>query len=62
MKKKKTTKQKWQDKMKEKEPLQCWIVNIISSTNPFRIKDGKGDNKFVITVAPQKLICPKGKT
>ena len=20
------------------------------------------DNKFVITVAPQKLICPKGKT
>ena len=26
------------------------------------IKDGKGDNKFVITVAPQKLICPKGKT
>jgi hypothetical protein len=25
-------------------------------------KDGKGDNKFVITVAPQKLICPKGKT
>ena len=26
------------------------------------IKDGKGDNKLVITVAPQKLICPKGKT
>jgi len=25
-------------------------------------KDGNGDNKFVITVAPQKLICPKGKT
>jgi hypothetical protein len=23
------------------------------------LKDGKGDNKFVITVAPQKLICPK---
>ena len=22
----------------------------------------KGDNKLVITVAPQKLICPKGKT
>ena len=26
------------------------------------INDGNGDNKFVITVAPQKLICPKGKT
>ena len=26
------------------------------------IKHGKGDNKFVITVAPQKLICPNGKT
>jgi hypothetical protein len=22
--------------MKEKEPLQCWIVNIMSSTNPYR--------------------------
>ena len=32
---KKTTKQKWEDKMKEKEPLQCWIVNIMSSTKPF---------------------------
>ena len=35
MKKKKTQKKKWEDKMKEKEPLQCWIVNIMSSTNPF---------------------------
>ena len=45
----------------------------ITNQNPFphnmtipnaynSIKDGKGDNKFVITVAPQKLICPKGKT
>lgn len=25
-------------------------------------KDGNGDNKFVITVTPHKLICPKGKT
>ena len=27
-----------------------------------KMMDGKGDNKLVITVAPQKLICPKGKT
>ena len=26
------------------------------------IKQGKGDNKLVITVAPQKLICPQGNT
>jgi len=26
------------------------------------IKDGKGENKFRMTVAPQKLICPKGNT
>ena len=30
MKNYKTTKQKWELKMKEKEPLQCWIVNIMS--------------------------------
>ena len=30
MKKSKTTKKKWELKMKEKEPLQCWIVNIMS--------------------------------
>jgi hypothetical protein len=35
MKNSKTTKKKWELKMKEKEPLQCWIVNIMSSTNPF---------------------------
>ena len=35
MKKNKTTKKKWELKMKTKEPLQCWIVNIMSSTNPF---------------------------
>jgi len=23
---------------------------------------GTAENKFVITVAPQKLICPQGKT
>jgi hypothetical protein len=26
---------KWELKMKKKEPLQCWIVNIMSSRNPF---------------------------
>ena len=31
----KTTKEKWELKMKEKEPLQCWIVNIMSPRNPF---------------------------
>ena len=31
----KRTKKKWQLKMNEKEPLQCWIVNIMSSTNSF---------------------------
>jgi hypothetical protein len=41
--------------MKDKEPLQ-----YTPHTNS--IKDGKGDNKLVITVASQKLICPKGKT
>jgi hypothetical protein len=30
MKNYKTTKEKWELKMKEKEPLQCWIVKIIS--------------------------------
>jgi hypothetical protein len=30
----KTRKKKWELKMKEKEPLQCWTVNTISSTNP----------------------------
>ena len=35
MKNSKTTKKKWELKMKEKEPLQCWIVNIMSSRNPF---------------------------
>jgi hypothetical protein len=35
MKNYKTTKKKWELKMKEKEPLQCWTVNTISSTNPF---------------------------
>ena len=37
-------------------------VNLSFSFLEDSIKDGKGDNKFVITVAPQKLICPKGKT
>ena len=35
MKNYKTTKKKWEEKMKKKEPLQCWIVNIMSSRNPF---------------------------
>ena len=30
MKNSKTTKKKWELKMKKKEPLQCWIVNIIA--------------------------------
>ena len=30
MKNSKTTKKKWELKMKKKEPLQCWIVNIMS--------------------------------
>ena len=29
MKNSKTTKKKWELKMKKKEPLQCWIVNIM---------------------------------
>ena len=29
MKNSKTTNKKWELKMKEKEPLQCWIVNIM---------------------------------
>jgi len=33
MKNSKTTKEKWELKMKHKEPLQSWIVNIMSSTN-----------------------------
>jgi len=33
MKNSKTTNKKWELKMKEKEPLQCWIVNIMSSKN-----------------------------
>ena len=33
MKNSKTTKKKWEEKMKNKEPLQCWIVNIMSSRN-----------------------------
>ena len=44
----------------------CYLFNVGLYTEyvPHRnsIKDGKGDNKFIITVAPQKLICPKGKT
>ena len=28
MKNSKTTKKKWELKMNEKEPLQCWIVNM----------------------------------
>ena len=35
MKTSKTTKKKWELKMKKKEPLQSRIVNIMSSTNPF---------------------------
>jgi len=35
MKNSKTTKKKWEYEMKKKEPLQCWIVNIMSSRNPF---------------------------
>merc|ERR1712083_286035 len=35
MKNSKTTKKKWELKMKHKEPLQSWIVNIMSSTNHF---------------------------
>jgi len=35
MKNYKTTKKKWELKMKKKEPLQSRIVNTISSTNPF---------------------------
>ena len=32
MKNYKTTKKKWEKKMKDKKPLQCWIVNIMSSS------------------------------
>merc|ERR1712087_988935 len=28
-------KKKWELKMKDKKPLQCWTVNTISSRNPF---------------------------
>ena len=35
MKNSKTTKKKWELKMKDKKPLQCWIVNIMSSRNAF---------------------------
>jgi hypothetical protein len=35
MKNSKTTDKKWELKMKENEPLQSWIVNIMSSTKPF---------------------------
>ena len=34
MKNYKTTKEKWELKMKEKEPLQCWIVKIIDEKIP----------------------------
>ena len=33
--------------------------NQVTSLGP---KYGKAENKFVITVAPQKLICPQGRT
>jgi hypothetical protein len=35
MKNSKTTNKKWELKMKEKEPLQCWIVNIMMPDGGF---------------------------
>ena len=45
---------------KDKEPLKCRIVNVMSSTKV--LLKMEIDNKFVITVTPHKLICPKGNT
>ena len=42
--------------------MHSYRAENIAAPETHSIKDGKGDNKFVITVAPQKLICPKGKT
>jgi len=46
MKNSKTTKKKWELEMNEKEPLQCWIVNIMSAKNPKRkIQDKRESNR-----------------
>ena len=38
MKNSKTTKKKWELKMKEKEPLQCWIVKHNVLQKPILLK------------------------